>query len=198
MHELPRFNTRFLQSMSSSSCSFGSTGASPSMPSFPSSLPKKRKIELDDTPPSSTLFISNMIDVVDETELRQALASVDGCVLMEMSVARKNGRAFCFAEYNSVESATTAMRRLKGFQLRTSPSPTGIFIQYSKSPFRRTPQGPAPNPFVASMSSYPHDRDSHSHTSSSSSSSSSSSRDRDSTSSRRDRDKDRDRDRVHR
>lgn len=108
-------------------------GAPAPYPTQLSGTKRKGPITLGD--PSTTLYVSNLGETVNEEEIRQLFQTQAG--FEEMSVAKSKGRTFAFVLFGSQNDATNALGALQGYALQAMPpSSGGMRISYSKTPFR--------------------------------------------------------------
>eukprot|EP00798_Chlamydomonas_sp_ICE-L_P018561 gene18561-25070_t len=87
---------------------------------------------LGDNPPCSTLFVGNLGDTVNETELMGLFGTQGG--FKQMKVVRGSRSTTAFIEFLDTGSATAVHQSLQGAILSSSER-GGIRIQYSKNPF---------------------------------------------------------------
>ncbi|KAG0581817.1 hypothetical protein M758_3G011900 [Ceratodon purpureus] len=87
-----------------------------------------------DNPPCNTLFVGNLGEAVDETELRALFSRQPG--FRQMKVLRQGKNPVCFIEFLDVDSATSVHASLQGTVLSTSDR-GGLRIQFSKNPYGR-------------------------------------------------------------
>ncbi|CAK9205743.1 unnamed protein product [Sphagnum troendelagicum] len=80
-----------------------------------------------DNPPCNTLFIGNLGEAVNETELRGLFSSQPG--FRQMKVVRQGKNTVCFIEFVDVNTAVTVHSNLQGAVLSTSDR-GGMRIQY--------------------------------------------------------------------
>jgi len=108
---------------------------SSALPSARSNSKRKIEIEHIKLPEGavSTLFCSNILDIVSSEELRSLFGTRPG--YHDMTISRKNGRAFAFVEFSTPYYATQAMNAMSGYRLVTAPCQ--MKVEYSSSPFRR-------------------------------------------------------------
>lgn len=93
-----------------------------------------------DNPPCNTLFIGNLGEAVNETELRSLFNGQPG--FRQMKVLRHGKNTVCFIEFLDVNSAMSVHANLQGAVLSTSDR-GGIRIQFSKNPYGRKREGAA-------------------------------------------------------
>jgi len=99
---------------------------------------------MKDNPPCNTLFIGNLGENTNETELRGLFSGQPG--FRQMKVLRQERSTVCFIEYEDLHSAAAVHNNLQGAVL-TSSERGGMRIQYSKNPFGRKKDlsGPMPH-----------------------------------------------------
>nr|ADE77187.1 unknown [Picea sitchensis] len=99
---------------------------------------------MKDNPPCNTLFIGNLGENTNETELRGLFSGQPG--FRQMKVLRQERSTVCFIEYEDLHSAAAVHNNLQGAVLSSSER-GGMRIQYSKNPFGRKKDlsGPMPH-----------------------------------------------------
>ncbi|GAB2268679.1 hypothetical protein Dimus_003630 [Dionaea muscipula] len=82
---------------------------------------------IKDNPPCNTLFIGNLVDSVNEEELRGLFSAQPG--YKQMKVLRQERHTVCFIEFEDVNSAANVHHSLQGAVIPSSGS-VGMRIQY--------------------------------------------------------------------
>eukprot|EP00879_Flechtneria_rotunda_P018865 GHRR01019802.1.p1 GENE.GHRR01019802.1~~GHRR01019802.1.p1 ORF type:complete len:238 (+),score=72.86 GHRR01019802.1:377-1090(+) len=85
-----------------------------------------------DNPPCNTLFIGNLSDTVDDSEVQALFATQPG--FLQFKVLRGTRNISCFVEFDTVENAMQCHTTQQGAVLRSSDRGP-IRIQFSKNPF---------------------------------------------------------------
>ncbi|KXZ42804.1 hypothetical protein GPECTOR_117g369 [Gonium pectorale] len=88
----------------------------------------------DDNPPCNTLFVGNLSDNVDESELRNLFAGAPG--FRQLKLMRGPKATLGFVEFEDVSTAMAAHAAQQGAMLGSSDRGP-IRVQYSKNPFGR-------------------------------------------------------------
>ena len=86
----------------------------------------------DDNPPCNTLFVGNLGDSIQETDLHGVFGELPG--FKQLKLVRSGRNFTCFVEFSDIPSATAAKGRLHGCII-TGCGRGGIRIQFSKNPF---------------------------------------------------------------
>jgi len=95
--------------------------------------PKRKPSE--NITPSTTLFVTNLAAAVDDEVIKNVFKVQAG--FADVFVSVRNGRRFCFVEFQSEPYSTAAYNNLNGWLLVPNDPESALKISYSTTPFRQ-------------------------------------------------------------
>jgi len=96
---------------------------------------KPKRKPSDAATPSTTLFVTNLAAAVDDEVIKNVFKVQAG--FSDVFVSVRNGRRFCFVEFQSETYSTAAFNNLNGWLLIPNDAESGLKIAYSTTPFRQ-------------------------------------------------------------
>jgi len=99
----------------------------------PPRRPKRKPSEA--ATPSTTLFVTNLAAAVDDEVIKNVFKVQAG--FADVFVSIRNGRRFCFVEFQSEPYSTAAFNNLNGWLLIPNDPESALKIAYSTTPFRQ-------------------------------------------------------------